>query len=392
MQKIIHVGLLWHTTRSGNLGIGALTAGNMALARAAAAAAGAELKFTILAAGDRGEPYIAGPDIEDVIRLDARYMLSPGGYWRALNKLDCVLDIGGGDSWADIYGPKRFFFLWLTKLLSVLKGKPLVFSPQTIGPFTRPFTRYLASWVMNRARSIVVRDPLSFAVARELAPDVTITQSVDVAFALPFSKPGGGKAKPGIGFNVSGLLYNGGYKGSNEYGLEIDYAALMRRAIQQFLDRGDVDVFLLTHATAPHLPSDDDGAVADLLAKEFPGAVRVPDFRTPSDAKSFISGLDFLVAGRMHACIAAYSSGVPVIPVAYSRKFVGLFDGMLSYPHIIPVTGMSTDEAMTFIVRQFEDRARLTQQIQEGNQRVAGQLKNYTDELEALFAGIRTAS
>ena len=36
----------------------------------------------------------------------------------------------------------------------------------------------------------------------------------------------------------------------------------------------------------------------------------------------------------MHATIAAFSAGVPVLPMAYSRKFNGLFVDTLAYDHL----------------------------------------------------------
>jgi hypothetical protein len=48
-----------------------------------------------------------------------------------------VLDIGAGDSFTDIYGPKRFAYLWLTKAMAIARRRPLVLSPQTIGPFSK---------------------------------------------------------------------------------------------------------------------------------------------------------------------------------------------------------------------------------------------------------------
>src|SRR3546814_15541517 len=75
--------------------------------------------------------------------------------------------------------------------------------------------------------------------------------------------------------------------------------------------RKDLEVHLISHATSNRDVRDDDGQAADRFAAEFPGTIRVPDFAGPCEAKSYISSLDYLVAGRMHACIAAFSSGTP---------------------------------------------------------------------------------
>ena len=195
---------------------------------------------------------------------------------------------------------------------------------------------------------------------------------------------------PRVGINASGLLFNGGYGGGNDYGLDVDYAALTRAMIAAFQAEG-ATVELITHVNAPHIPRDDDGAVADRLSQEFPGVIRVPDFPSPSTAKSHISGLDFLVAGRMHACIAAFSSGVPVVPVAYSRKFSGLFEGVLGYRHQVPVKGLSTDQALAYALGKFRERDALAAEIARANEGVRARLDRYTALLTEVFAKARPA-
>jgi polysaccharide pyruvyl transferase WcaK-like protein len=188
-----------------------------------------------------------------------------------------------------------------------------------------------------------------------------------------------------VGLNVSGLLFNGGYSGANEFGMQVDYADYTRRLIAALQARADVQVCLITHVNSDDVPQDDDRRVAERLVEEFPGVLQAPTFTSPSAAKSYISGLDFLVAGRMHACIAAYSTGVPVLPVAYSRKFAGLFEGVLRYPHIVPVTGVSTDEALRLTLDQLDNRAALAAEIQRGLVAVEGILEGYRSELVRLF-------
>lgn len=379
----ISIGLTWHSTNSGNLGVGALTVGNIQLVREVCAKAGLIPRFMIIGVKDAGPAYVGGTDIDEE-RLDRSFLQKK--YWPLLSRLDCVLDIGAGDSWADIYGRKRFMFLWLSKLLPILRGTPLMMSPQTIGPFSKRLYRRAAASLMKRMWMVVARDPLSDAVAREMAPKTPVIEAIDVAFALPFDRPertSGGPLK--IGVNVSALLVAGGYGRSNDYGMQIDYALLMERLIADLDGRDGVEVHLVAHVNAPHMPSDDDGRVADELARKFPKAVRVRDFVSPTDAKSYISGLDMLIAGRMHACIAAFSSGVPVVPVAYSRKFSGLFEDLLGYRHLVPVKGLDTEAALAFILDRVDRRDELAVDIARGNAMAEGRLNLYRDALERFF-------
>jgi polysaccharide pyruvyl transferase WcaK-like protein len=383
----IAIGMAWHSTGAGNLGVGALTVGNLIAARSAAAAIGLTPRFTIIqpVTDVTGGANIAGEDVE-VFNITGKSMVSPSGYMSLLGRLDCILDIGAGDSFADIYGGKRFTYIYGTKLLANMRRVPVVLSPQTIGPFTRQPYRALARQAMEAADCVVARDPQSLRAIKDIAPSARAIQSVDVAFRLPFTRP---QRAPGgpveVGVNVSGLLFNGGYTSRNEFGLEVDYAELMRRFIGELVSRPGVRVHLISHVTSTRMPHDDDGRVADRLIEEFPAAIRAPDFTGPSEAKSYIAGLDFLVAGRMHACIAAYSAGVPVVPIAYSRKFSGLFGDVLGYPHQVPVSGLSTDEAYAFLLARFEARQELAGEVREGMRVVDGLLDAYDAELRRLF-------
>ena len=47
---------------------------------------------------------------------------------------------------------------------------------------------------------------------------------------------------------------------------------------------------------------------------------RVPDFATPGELATFISGCDLLIGHRMHACIAAHSFAVPTVLLKWDPK------------------------------------------------------------------------
>jgi polysaccharide pyruvyl transferase WcaK-like protein len=384
----LRIGLLWHSAAAGNLGVGALTVGNIALVREAAARAGLTPHFTIFGGREPFPAYVTGDDIADRT-IDGRYMVSPRGYLADVRNIDVMLDIGGGDSFTDIYPDKRFIYQIGTKLMALWAGVPLILSPQTIGPFSRGLHTRVAAWICRRANMVFARDPLSMDLLHRLAPTAKSMQVIDVAFALPFERPVRKSGEPiKVGINVSGLLMNGGFGSSNnDYGLTLDYPALTRRLIAEFTAMPGVEVHLVPHVIAPNLPRDDDGASCDALKAEFPGVVRVPNFKSPSAAKSYISGLDFLTGARMHATIAAYSAGVPVVPISYSRKFEGLFGG-LNFPWTVPARNISTDAAFNFILDAYARRGAVAADIAAGTPIIEAGLENYRAELTRQFIAI----
>lgn len=383
--KPVKIGLLWHSGRSGNLGVGALTLANIALVRTVAEELELKPSFVIFGPRESTPSYLDEAVVPTYV-ISTKSMLSPSGYWKAIGAQDCVLDIGAGDSFADIYGIRRFAFQWGTKMAAIARRVPLVLSPQTIGPFERqPYIR-LAQAALNRAEVVVARDPMSLEAVNRLAPTAHTALAVDVAFALPYEDNSSlrGQERIRVGVNVSALLLNEAESGRNRFGLSVDYGVLMRRLIADLVARSDVDVHLFTHCNHPGGGLDDDDAVTDRIAAEFPTALRVPNFAGPSEAKSYISGLDFVVSGRMHACIAALSSGTPVVPIAYSRKFSGLF-GMLDYKWMVPVTGSDTETALSLIHACLENREVLAADSRRGLMKVEALLEVYKDELRSVL-------
>lgn len=157
-DRKICVGLLWHAFDSGNHGVNALTVSNRAIVERASKEAGFEPQFTIFAPGE-GVVAETNDDGDRIIPINRRTIITSREYWAELSRLDCMLDISAGDSFADIYGRKRFFWMSITKYAALMRNMPLVLSPQTIGPFTRQPYKLLAGDIMSRAKLTVARDP-----------------------------------------------------------------------------------------------------------------------------------------------------------------------------------------------------------------------------------------
>ena len=139
-----------HSTRSDNLGVGALTVSDVAILRRIAEDLGRGIEITVFDFKDAREPYVTGPDIH-IVPFERRTMLRPDGFLALARRSDVVVDIGGGDSFADIYGPGRLNRMFLLKGLTHLSGTPLIMAPQTVGPFTRGISRRLAGLSLRRA-------------------------------------------------------------------------------------------------------------------------------------------------------------------------------------------------------------------------------------------------
>jgi colanic acid/amylovoran biosynthesis protein len=375
---MVTIGLLWHSISSDNLGVGALTVSQIAICQSAAQRAGFEVEYIVF--GSEGSRSYApkGLKLTSGGRISIKQMITGRSeYLRDLERCDIVFDIGEGDSFTDIYGLKRFLFLIASKIAVLVKGKQLVLGPQTIGPFNHWYTRVISAIVMRRCQCIFTRDDLSVDCLHRMGITDNVQAVTDIAFRLPFIKPVSKiNESIRIGINVSGLLFSGGYNGDNQFGIMLDYPELIRRLLANWTASSENEVWLIPHVMPNDILNDDDRIPIDYFLEKFPSVHLAPEFNNPSEAKSFIATMDFVTGARMHVCIAAFSSGIPVVPLSYSRKFNGLFSA-LGYSLIADAKVMTTDLAYETIVEGFRERAELARHVALGNRIAQEKLECY---------------
>lgn len=283
-------------------------------------------------------------------------------------KADYILDIGQGDSFADIYGFHRFSEINRIHRLANFFRKPYCMLPQTIGPFTNLIIRKKANKSIKNANMVMVRDANSLSYVRECVPkQLNIREYIDVAFFLPYKKTVFDSTKIHVGLNVSALLWNGGYTRNNQFGLKCNYQKAIRNIINYFLTIDNVIIHLIPHVVDKQRNIENDYEVCYDLYEEFNNnrIVLSPFFLSPIDAKNYISGMDFFLGARMHSTIAAFSSSVPVIPMSYSRKFNGLFKDTLSYDYFVDMKEMGESELLDVIKEGFANRVKIRKVIME---------------------------
>lgn len=388
-NSILTIGLLSHMLIEGNLGCVALSIANISLIDRAVKEAGRTAKYVILVTDKIKQAPL------DFIDAEYEYRVFPGSKQTLRNPVkllrtncfdgcDIVFNICAGDGYTDIYGFPRLISESYMSILCHKKHIPIVFSPQTIGPFGSAKARAIARKTLSGLTELFVRDSMSANCCKDLGLNVPIYEVIDVAFALPFERMKASGSKVKFGLNVSGLLYNGGYDKKNYFGLTIDYKNYIDSLVDMVMGLEDVELHLIPHVIHEN-PVEDDYAVCQSLCATHPGAVLAPRFHSPIEAKSYISAMDFFTGARMHSTIAAISSGVPVVPLAYSRKVNGLY-GTLEYPYFIDAKSIaSEDEALHETIDLFIRREELAECERVHSMPIyESRLKLYTKRLKDL--------
>ena len=185
-----------------------------------------------------------------------------------------------------------------------------------------------------------------------------------------------------IGLSPSALLWNGGYTANNQFGLKEDYKTTIYKIIEYLNDK-NYQIVLLGHVLygTASKPREDDYWLCKRLQRKYPFCKMAPFFYTPMEAKSFISSLDGLMSSRMHCCIGAYSSGVPVFTLGYSRKFNGLFEETLNYPYGTDLRKDSMLEIMNKVDKFLSSLDAITTQMPDRNRFVKEQKEKFIQTL-----------
>lgn len=396
--KMIKIGLISHLIRDYNLGCSALAISNIALMDEVFKANNIEVEYVVLVSKPK-DPHF---DLVEYTRLDGitknkfsyrtfpRLKESLKKPWTILtNKdflgCDFIIDLCGGDGYTDNYGKIRILAESLPVYIAKFKKIPFVFAPQTIGPFNTKYGAFIAKHTLSNVKQIFVRDISSMQCCADLHVSDHTRQVIDVAFALPYVQANTINCKKKIGINVSGLLYNGGYNRDNYFNLSFSYKDFVETLIEHIQKKNEYEIHLLPHVNTDDVQIDDDYRACELLKRKYPAVILAPRFDSPIDAKSYIAGMDLFTGARMHSTIGAISSGVPVIPVAYSRKFNGLYK-TLNYPYIIDAkANLSVDAALDLFDRYVESYEEMKAAVNSAKLIYTASLDAYKKQLEQLF-------
>jgi len=320
-----------------------------------------------------------------------------------LRAADAVMDISGGDSFSDIYGPTRLRAILEPKLAALRARRPLVLLPQTYGPFSERGSRQLAQRVVQRASLAFSRDQDSHEALLELLAD-QVDESrhragVDVAFALDPCEAShrlgtslrqvlddSPRQRPLVGINVSGLLWD---RTRSNFGLFMDYRATMQRLVERILAAGP-DVVLVPHVIDVSEGRESDLRAAVAVRESCPegeqGRVYLaPDDLNAAEAKWLISCCDWFCGTRMHSTIAALSSGVPTAAIAYSMKTRGVFATCGVSDEVVDARFIGAEEAVETLVDCFARREAVRSQLKN---RVPGVVARATKQLAEIVAWV----
>lgn len=218
----------------------------------------------------------------------------------------------------------------------------------SIGPFTEspPIEQEIKN-VLRSASLITVRESVTLEYLTSLGITSNVILVADGAFLLTTKEPSDASRwranqRPIVGFNVS-YLVSRWYNGGDPEGL----SSLCAEVVEAIIARG-FEVFLIPHVDEPDANSSNKSDWVFLKSifekiseKQF---CKIVDKEySAREMKWVISNCKFFIGARTHATIAAISSGVPTIALAYSSKAYGIWRDIFGGDDdVIHVSNLST--------------------------------------------------
>lgn len=325
-------------------------------------------------------------------------------YLNSIKKFDIVASLSGGDSFSDIYGIQRFFYVSLPQILVLLLDKDLVLLPQTIGPFKRRITKVIARYIMNHARIIFSRDYKGIEETRSLLGLQNNSDKIkfcyDVGFVLEPIRPDKldlgsfsevkNKDNVIVGVNISGLLFMGGYTHDNMFGLRVNYKDLVYEIIDYLINEKDFNVLLIPHVFGSIDDPESDFVISNKIHQELKLKYKDKLYCVHSEYNQheikYIIGLcDLFIGARMHACIAALSQNIPAIAIAYSEKFIGVMETIGVEYLVADPRKLGKDEIISIIDTAYKQRVLIKEHLEKTIPKVKESVLNLFQEIDQLF-------
>lgn len=248
---------------------------------------------------------------------------------QACKDASCALQIGGDNFTLD-YVKRPWKFMALSQYLQ-RHDVPVGLWGASVGPFEDDpkFARKLFQH-FRTMRTILVRESVSFDYLQQRGLGDNLDQMSDPAFVMdplepPLKKIGCDMPPDAIGLNLSPLMAN--YITGGDMGAWVKMGAEMVQSIVAATNR---KVLLIPHVTCAH--SNDhtflSGVISTCSKSISHNVLCLSDKLTAAETKWVISRCLVFAGARTHSTIGAFSSGVPTLSLAYSRKALGLNQDM----------------------------------------------------------------
>ncbi len=307
---------------------------------------------------------------------------------------DFIVDLSG-DMLTEDYGPHVAYSHFIPILTALFLHKKVFLCAQSIGRFK--ITAFLARYIFKRVEMITVRDGISLRYLESMGiSSESLSMTADMAFLL---EPVNGKEiksifqRENIPCNKSGFLgvslsqlVESKYEKNNPHSKETDFRDMFAASLDTICSELDLEVLFVSHVTGPASKKDDRIISRDIQRRMKQKAYVLEDDYRPEELKGMIGHCTIFLGARMHANIAALSSGIPVTAISYSHKTSGIMEMFGQKNMVCPIESLSPHEMYEKVKFMYTNKDDISSVL---NERIGGIRKKAMLNIELLVKKLR---
>lgn len=248
-----------------------------------------------------------------------------GAEVKAAATSDLVVSTGGGYMYArgGLGGYQNLLFVLFPLVIAEREGVPLIFAPQSYGPFATTLQRMLVRRVLDRALLVLAREETSVELLVDAGvPRAAITPAVDSGFAFRTDERSTLRADFGVA--ASEMLIGMTARAWLEPDAQTAYERALAATIDHLQADGTRRVVLIPQVMTNDLTDDDRIVQRRIAGFCVTDPLRVEELRDHYELMALYRELDMLIGTRFHSVIFSLISGVPCVGIAYEHKTRGI--------------------------------------------------------------------
>lgn len=316
---------------------------------------------------------------------------------RALRESTLIFLSGGGYfySYRRFFpGPTFFQYLILPALTAVFR-KPIIFFPQSIGPFRNTLSVFAIKKIIgsDSVLKVFLRERISLNNLMKIVKEKDRSKLIlcpDMAFLIEESnlkefnfRDKINLPRPILGMTLREWPFRGG---SGRMG-EIDRKTYLNSLIgtaKAFYDRFKGSIIAVPQVWGPGSFENDRPISKEfyLLMKEsIPernlGLFEAAEVTSPYYLINLFSQFDIFIGTRFHSCIFAFLSGTPFISIAYQHKSSGIMEMLGLQRYSVDISEISKERVISLV----EDILSHSEEMRDSLRRLKESIRTETENI-----------
>jgi colanic acid/amylovoran biosynthesis protein len=305
---------------------------------------------------------------------------------QALEGADLVVSCSGGylNATGTLSGDLSMYCTLAPIVLAERLGTPVIFAPQSVGPFGHERQRRCVKRALKGANLVLVREDVSYTLVQSLGVSPpTLRRAVDSAFAFRPGPRDGWRERLSLSPDdvVVGM--------TARVWLPPPRQQLLDRTLGRLIDHVHSNpgfrVVLIPQNTSA-LAGEDDRDVNRRIAGYCRGSrspILVEERYDPTEITGLYSSLDFLVGMRFHSVIFALTSYVPSMAIEYHYKSRGIMRDLGLEEWVLALDDVTENQIITLFDRLVHQK----HEYQTHLRRVLPGYVGQADEVSELLKG-----